>query len=809
MPRTTFSSLPIYAAAFLAGVCILFSMPSQEAAWVLFAALAAIYGLRLVLKKNCLPVLIVLSGFAWAGLFTAHQLSITLPQNMAGKNIIVDGYIEGLPETEGRAVRFSFNVLRSDSIDGKQIKGRIRVSDYRKQSISPKPGDAWRLLLRVKPPHGFSNPAGFDYEKWLFNQRIIATAYIRNKQSLNNDKSSKADHLRVNHRLPEFDQSATIDSMRLDLGSHINERLAESAYRGIITALATGDRRTISPQQWAVLKKTGTSHLMAISGLHVGLVAAIAFFLFRFAWTIVPGLPLLFPAHKAAVIAAFLFALFYSLLAGYSLPTQRALLMLALLSISLLSDRRVKPLNILSLTMLVVLIFDPLSILSAGFWLSFSAVTMILYISLYRQQNTGRIAKAVTSAIHLQWKLSLMMAPVTLMFFQQIPLAGPVANLIAIPVVALLIVPLVLLASLSYLLVGSGLLEKNLYQLAEFLLQYLWNYLDLMAIATDAMPFSPGHSATAFAGLIFTVLIVLLAAGLIIRRLALVGMLVFFLPYQHGLRQGEFRMIVLDVGQGLSTIIMTDRHTLLFDTGARFSEQFNAGDAVVLPVLKSLSTRKVDTLIVSHGDNDHSGGTEAILAGINVQKVISNEKIPGSNVFPCLAGQQWQWDGISFRILHPDSRMTRSGNNGSCVLQIQSQYGSVLLPADIEAEAEQEIILRYPERLISKVLIAPHHGSKTSSSETFIEAIDPELVIFPAGWMNRYQHPAQTVRRRLEERGISSMITGECGSISVRVGPAGINVESWRQSNQMIWDQTETDRRCRKLALGLPEIPAL
>ena len=204
---------------------------------------------------------------------------------MAGKNIIVDGYIEGLPETEGRAVRFTFNVLRSDSIDGKQIKGRIRVSDYRKQSISPKPGDAWRLLLRVKPPHGFSNPAGFDYEKWLFNQRIIATAYIRNKQSLNNDKSSKADHLRVNHRLPEFDQSATIDSMRLDLGSHINERLAESAYRGIITALATGDRRTISPQQWAVLKKTGTSHLMAISGLHVGLVAAIAFFLFRFAWT--------------------------------------------------------------------------------------------------------------------------------------------------------------------------------------------------------------------------------------------------------------------------------------------------------------------------------------------------------------------------------------------------------------------------------------------------------------------------------------------------------------------------------------------
>src|SRR5210317_1260090 len=193
MPRTTFSSLPIYAAAFLAGVCILFSMPSQDAAWVLFATVTVLYGMRLVLIKSCNPILIILSGFAWAGLFTAYQLSITLPQIMAGKNIIVDGYIEGLPETEGRAVRFTFNVLRSDHIDGKQIKGRIRVSDYREQSINPKPGDAWRLLLRVKPPHGFSNPAGFDYEKWLFNQRITATAYIRNKQSLNNDKSSKAE----------------------------------------------------------------------------------------------------------------------------------------------------------------------------------------------------------------------------------------------------------------------------------------------------------------------------------------------------------------------------------------------------------------------------------------------------------------------------------------------------------------------------------------------------------------------------------------------------------------------------------------
>ena len=807
MPGTTISPLLIYAAAFLAGVSILFSMPSLKLAWILFAVVSVLYTLLLVLKRWHLPAFILLAGFAWAGLFTACQLSITVPQGFAGKNITVEGYIEGLAETEGRVVRFTFNVLRSDSIDGKQIKGRVRVSDYRRQAIDPRPGEAWRLLLRVKPPHGFSNPAGFDYEKWLFSQRIVATAYIRNEKTVND--AAKNDHHQVNHRLPEFDRPAMIDRMRLGLGNHIDQLLAESSYIGIITALATGDRRAISSQQWSVLQKTGTSHLMAISGLHVGLVSAIAFFLFHFAWARVPALPLIYPAHKAAIIAALLFATFYSLLAGFSLPTQRALLMLTILSISLLFSRRVRPLNILSLALLAVLVLDPLSILSAGFWLSFSAVTMILYTLLHRRHIPGRIVNGATRVVHMQWKLSLMIAPVSLMFFQQIPLAGPVANLIAIPVAAFLIVPLILLASLSYLAMGGGFVDQYLYQLTEILLDYLWLLLDRLAIMAEALSFSPDHSIVALTGLIFAVLIILLPAGLRMRRLAFVGLLVFLFPYRYELGEGEFRMIVLDVGQGLSVIVMTAEHTLLFDTGARFSERFNAGDAVVLPVLKSLSSRKVDTMIVSHGDNDHSGGVEAILAAIHVQRIISNEKIPGRNVDRCQAGEQWQWDGVSFRILHPARDSMLDGNNASCVLQIQSQYGSVLLPADIEEDAEQAIIFRYPESLASSIMLAPHHGSKTSSSEKFIEAVEPELVVFPAGWMNRYQHPTEMIVKRYTDRGIESMVTGECGSISVGVGPRSISAEAWRQSNRRIWDRTETDRRCRKVAIGLPEIPAL
>lgn len=413
-----------------------------------------------------------------------------------------------------------------------------------------------------------------------------------------------------------------------------------------------------------------------------------------------------------------------------------------------------------------------------------------------------------------------MMAPISLLFFQQIPLAGPPANLVAIPVVAFLIVPIILLASLSYLLLGTGAVEHNLYLLAESVLELLWYLLDYMAAANDALSFAPAQSIVALAGILFAVFVMILPAGLKLGRLALVGLLVFFFPSHSGPGEGEFHLILLDVGQGLSAIIMTAEHTLLFDAGARFSEQFNAGDAVVLPVLKSLSVSRLDSLIVSHGDNDHSGGVQAVLTGINVSRVITNEPL---NVYAatietidkpidkmkCQAGLQWQWDGVLFRILHPGNSSSTGGNNASCVLQVSSPHGSVMLPADIEQQAEQEIVSRYPAVLASNVLVAPHHGSKTSSSERFIDVVSPQLVLFPAGWMNRYRHPAESVVNDLANRGIARMSTGECGSISVYVEQSGISVETQRQSDRAIWENKETDGRCRKMAIGLSEIPAL
>ncbi len=808
MPAINFSRLPFLSLASLTGAYLLISLPDQKIVLSLAGVLPVALLFLPFLKKGRKPVLFFLAGFFWTGFICNQQLSVSLPQAMAGQEFVVDGIVDGLPVREGRVVRFNFRIIALKGGEGGKSSGKIRVSDYRKKSINPQPGEAWRLLLRLKPPHGFANRAGFNYEKWLFSQRVIATAYIRkNREKLKG----------LNRRLPEKDQPASIDRLRQRIAGGISRSLPGSPFRGFITALATGDRRDISTQQWSILQTTGTSHLMAISGLHVGLVAGIAFFLFRFLFTVIPRLPLFIPAHKIAAAASLLFVVFYSLLAGFTLPTQRALFMLTILMLAIIFQRRVRVLDILSLTLLLVLLIDPLSILSAGFWLSFSAVAMILYTLQTRRYGEGWRTGGFSKTVNLQWKLSLMMAPVTLLFFQQIPLTGPLANLVAIPVVAFIIVPLVLLASLVFLITGDGYIEQMFYHLADTVMGLLWSLLETLEILPESLSLSIEQSLVAVAGLVFSVMVFMLPSGLKLRRLAAVGLLVFLFPSRNKLAEGEFSMLLLDVGQGLSVIIMTAEHTLLFDTGARFSKGFNAADAVVLPVLQSLSVRQLDALIISHGDNDHQGGVSKVLDGIKVNQLISNETIKYPDITPCRAGLAWQWEGVRFRILHPDPKLTSThqsnsvlkGNNASCVLHVQSAYGSVMLPADIEKQAEQEMLLRYSDSMQASVLVAGHHGSNTSSSHSFLNAVSPQLVLFPAGWMNRYHHPAEKVLDRLTDRKIHSLVTGECGAITVLFRSAEISISAYREENMKIWDTSLSDDRCRKIAIGLPETPAI
>jgi competence protein ComEC len=790
------STLISNAIALLAGVLTLFVLPSLAVAgYTLIPLITGVILLACLFPPHRLILLCYLLGYVVAFQdSSSHQQDIP-PVRLAGENILVRGYVEGLAERKGRALRFNFVILDEAAPGHKPISGKIRVSDYRQHPVTARPGEAWQLVLRVKPPRGFANHAGFDYEKWLFSQRITATGYVRENPE--------------NRRLLQLDRAMPIDDMRERIGHHLQAILPSTSARGLVNALATGDRREIQQSQWSILKKTGTSHLFAISGLHVGLVSGLVFLFVRLAWSQIPTLTEAVPAYKAAAVCALAFAILYSLLAGFSLPTQRALVMLMLLTLAILSDRRVSPANIVALGLAIILLANPLSVLSAGFWLSFGAVVALMLVtSMRRHGNHGATARLVTAA-KVQWHLSLLLLLPVFLFFDQVPLASPLANLIAIPVISMLVVPLALLASFVFLATGTGALETSLFRLAEQVISMLWPLLETLTVPADIVP---GMLAWPGMGIILLAILFMFCLrkpSLTTWMPAMVLTVAMLMPARPLLATGEFRVYLLDVGQGLSSIILTKEHAMLFDAGARFSADFNAGDAVVFPVLKDLSIRRLDRMLISHGDNDHIGGAKAVLEAIRVDLLVSNETLPGVNRQACTEGLQWDWDGVHFQVLHPASPDGASANDQSCVLRISSPYGSVLFPADIEDTAERDIVRRYYGTLSTDILIAAHHGSKTSNTGEFLDAVSPGVVLYPAGWKNRYRHPAAEVRQRVTQKGIASRVTGECGALTVDFAKPGISITAVRDESPAIWSAVKSPNECTKLIIGLPENPAL
>jgi competence protein ComEC len=792
MPGSTFS-LPLIAVAFLSGMLALLWMPSLADARLLLFICAFVYGLTVLSSRSvCCIMLAALSGMGWAYNAASHHAGMILPLQLASENVLVRGHVEGLAQDDGRAVRFNFLVREQVNSSHPRIAGRIRVSDYRETKQNVRPGEAWQLMLRVKPPHGFANMAGFDFEKWLFSQRVTATAYIRESPE--------------NRRLPDLDRTALIDRLRARLAAHLATLLPTSSGRGLVNALATGDRRYISPQQWSVLQVTGTSHLMAISGLHVGLVAALVFLFARRFWSLFPALAERLPAYKFAALCALAVSCLYSLLAGFSIPTRRALLMLAIMSLLVFLQRRARFTDVLSLTVLLVLLFDPLSVLSSGFWLSFGAVVFILFIITQRIHGDSGLRQRLNRAISLQWKLGLLMFPLTLWYFQNMPVSGPFANLLAIPLVAFVVVPLVLLASFLFIISGPGVIEAALYKFADLVISFLWHTLAWFADVSGQLSWAVPASGAAITALGLAVIFLLLPGGLGTRKLAFAAVLAFIVPAGTSMQNGEYRVYLLDVGQGLATLVTTRNHALLFDAGPRFSSRFDAGSAVVIPTLRKLSVSRLDSMIISHGDNDHIGGMTSLLEAVEVGDVISNEKTRLTGVQPCIDGTEWQWDGVRFNILHPlDTGV--STNDRSCVLRVSSAYGSILFPADIEKRGEAEILTRHHDKIRSDVLVAPHHGSNTSLTEDFLDSVSPSAVLFPAGWMNRYRHPGRLVMERIARAGITSRVTGDCGALTVRFSAGGISIESQRDSGSGIWVYRDSDKACRKLMIGLSENP--
>lgn len=700
-------------------------------------------------------VLLFVLGGCWSLLYLSVFATEQLPVELERQDLVIEGRISGLPNVDERRVKFLF-LLDSAEYQGEPVTfpKKIQLSWYSRDRPLLISGEVWRLTVRLKRPYGFMNPGGFDYEGWLFQQGIKAVGYVRGHPG----KDGKG-----NSRLIAA-SGWGVDPLRQRLASQIKEALQGSPYTGIISALSIGDRSAISVDHWDLLRDSATNHLMAISGLHIGLIATLAFFIMRRLWCVSSYLVLRCPAQLAAAVAAIIAALMYAALAGFSIPTQRALIMVVVVMSAVLSRKQVAPSRVLAIAALLVVLWDPLSVLSAGFWLSFLAVAVILLGMANRVGRNGfwwRWGR-------VQFLIAVGLIPPLVFFFQQLSLVGPLANLVAVPWVAMLVVPTTLLGVcllLIYPPLGAWVL-----QLCDLLLSMLFSVLLSLTEWQGEVWLQHQPPLWSLVPAVLGVIWLLLPRGFPSRWLGLVLLLPLFLVKEPTPEWGSAHFTLLDVGQGLAAVIQTQNHTLLYDTGPSFGGKFNSGDAVVVPYLQQLGIQQLDSLILSHGDRDHIGGMQAVLQQLDVQQLLAGQPQRGAvQAGRCLAGQQWQWDGVQFRFLYPFEQSQQGysrGNDDSCVLQVKAADKTVLMTGDIEKYAEQQLVHRYADQLQAEVLVAPHHGSRTSSTQAFVQAVNAQYVLFPVGHLNRYGFPKPEVVARYKKQGAELLNVSAMGAIT-------------------------------------------
>ena len=713
-----------------------------------------------VLAAACLPALAPWRGRAlWAATVLGVLLTVWRAQGLLderwpveahGSDRVLEGRIAGLPERDAQSLRFLF---APDAPRNAAVPRRIRVAWYDK-GAAVRGGECWRFTLRLRTPHGSLNPGGFDYEGWMFRSRIGATATVR--EAVRRDCASR-------DRVLEWRQ-VLVDAIARALPKH--------PAAPVLAALTVGDESTITSEDWEVFRATGTSHLVAISGFNIALVAGVAFFLCRWLWSAWPPLCLRLPAQRAALLGSAAIAGLYALLAGFDAPVQRAVLMLWIVLAALWTHRASRPSRVLALAWLAILVLDPLAIASPGLWLSFGAVAAIFYVSLGRLRAPGFWHGAVT----LQWLLAVALAPLTLFFFQGASWAAPLVNLLAVPFFTLL-TPWALGGLLLYVAwpaAGLPVLES-----AAFMLELFRRALAWLASGPELLvPAAPSFAALLVA--LVGVALLFAPRGLPLRALGLVCLVPLFAG-GGGAPPPRLSVTALDVGQGLAVVLRTSHHALLYDAGPAFDEGFDAGASIVAPYLLREGLRDLDLLLLSHGDRDHSGGVAAVRRKVHVHAEIGTAS-------PCLEGTRWNWDGVSFEILNGPAP-GRSDNDGGCVLQVRSPEFSVLLPADVEAATEARLVSRYGERLRSDLLLTPHHGSKTSSTPEFVAAVRPKWVIHSAGWRHHFHHPRPEVVARYAGIGAVQFTTGVEGAVEVgRDDDGEFRIGGYRREAAKFWN---------------------
>ncbi len=662
---------------FLAGDCLVQLLPSLPAPhWGI--VLGCLIGVSVAFRWRVL--VFGLLGIAWAWGFAALALTHDLPAALEGRDLVFAGYVASLPEATRAGPRFLFDIEAVPATPDAARVRRVELTWY-DATVEPAPGERWQLTVRLRRRHGYSNPGGYDHEAQLFREGIGATGYVR----------ADGD----NRRLAEPSIRYAVLRLRSLIATRLADALPDSSMLGLIQGLAVGERQRMSTEQWRVFAATGTSHLMAISGLHIAMVAALSASLGGLAVRL-PGMQRRrFSAVDGRAAGCIAGALLYSALAGFGVPAQRTLVMLCIYCGARLSRRELRVTQGLALSLIAVLLIDPFAPLSAGAWLSFGAVGAILWLLTGRIGATdqrdlkGRIRQFLT----VQWAVTIGLLPVLVLVFGTVSLVSPLINLLAIPFFTLLVVPAVLLGSTA-LLIYAPLGEWLLWPVT-WMLEAFW---PLMAYGAS-LDLSVWHvpAAPLWAGVLLCLgAAVVIAPGILPTRIAGIMLCLPALVWRPvPVGNGEFRLTLLDVGQGLAVVVQTRSHVLLYDAGPAFQSGRDTGEMVVLPWLHSRAIGRIDTAIVSHGDLDHVGGMQSVLDGMRVDAVLGSPSVhlAGNRSGPCVRGQRWQWDGVEFAILHPGAEGgPQSDNNASCVLQIVGDGGSALLLGDIERDAERELI---------------------------------------------------------------------------------------------------------------------
>lgn len=817
---------------FVAGCVALQMQAALPPVWQPLCVLVLCLSLAAVMRRRpaLFPVLLVAStvaaGFGWSDWRAQQRMAVALSPAWEGKDIIATGVVAELPQTGDEATRFLFHIESSNA--GDAVPPRVRLSWYGTQNwgnvgeegAKPdrragipdlQPGQRWQLTLRVKRPHSLTNPGGFDGEYAMLADDIRAVGYVRT--------GKRAQNIALDEAGAGF--GIGVERWRASVRRHILAALPDARFAAVMVALVMGDQSGIARDDWDLFRRTGISHLVSISGLHITMIAGLFAALWMALWRRSFGLarwlrtplPLRMPTPRAGAIAAMLGAFGYCLLAGMGVPAQRTLLMLSTVAIARLTDRNVPASLSLCWAAAVVAMVDPWAVMSAGFWLSFGAVAIIFFAA--RMAVDGRrngevdgriegIRRAVVGATRIQFAVTFGLLPLTLLLFQQTSVVSAAANGLAIPMVSFVTTPLAL--------IGAALpdpLAQPVLMLAEASFRWLAIWLEWLAQPRWAVWVAPAAPKWALLLSLLGVALLLVPGG--VRAwawraqgaLLLLPLVLARVPMPS---PGEFRLVAFDIGQGAAALVETANHRLLFDTGPRYGDHADAAARVIAPYLRSHGVESLDTLVVSHEDSDHAGGTETVIDAVPVRTMLAS--LPqghalrgvadesGVRFADCLAGQTWTWDGVVFEVLHPlrlpaESERV-SSNARSCVLRIANGRHAALLTGDIEAAQESALIAaETPERLMADILLVPHHGSKTSSSGAFLDAVSPQVAVFQVGYRNRYGHPHPQVWQRYVARDIDGLRTDKTGAVVIETGGDVLNVQTARTMRPRYWSSAQ------------------